>query len=354
METSTVLSVADICERYRARYKAAHGKSTSEAQWSALNAILGCHTEQYGTLDLACQDCAGAQRRYRSCGHRFCNQCQQHQTLSWTMRQTQKLLPVDYYLVTFTLPFELRALAQHHSDAVYPLLMSTAAEVLRRFGRNRKTLNAELGLTCVLHTHTRELNYHPHVHIAVPGGGVNAARKEWRTLAGTYLFNGRALGTVFRGAFLNALSRAGLSVPATPEKWVAHCEHVGRGTQVFQYLARYLYRGVIANRNLIADDGERVTFQYQDNDTKRWHTRTLKGEDFIALLLQHVLPKGLRRTRDFGFLHGNAKNLLHLVQYVLRAHLPIPSQPGKARFVCPQCQGSMRVVAMMLPQPKPG
>jgi hypothetical protein len=353
MDRSTPLSVAEIATHYRDRYQAAHGKSTSEAQWSALNALLGCHTEQYGTLDLLCESCAGAQRRFRSCGHRFCNQCQQHQTLSWTERQLRKLLPVEYYLVTFTLPFELRTLAKTHSEIVYPLLMSTAAEVLRRFGRNHQKLNAELGLTCVLHTHSRELNYHPHVHIAVPGGGVNVAKKEWRVLTEKYLFNGKALGKVFRGAFLHALANAGLSVPKTPEKWVAHCEHVGRGKQVFQYLARYLYRGVIANKHIISDDGECVTFRYQDHDTKEWKTRTLKGEDFIALLLQHVLPKGLRRTRDFGFLHGNAKRLLQLVQYVLRTRVPIAPPRQAACFVCPHCQGAMRVMHMTPPM-KPG
>jgi hypothetical protein len=353
MPTSSPLTVAEICARYRARFKEAHGSSTTDAQWSALNALMGCHTEQYGTLNLTCQDCAGTQCRYRSCGHRFCNQCQQHQTLSWTERQTRKLLPVEYYLVTFTLPFELRRLAKAHSEIVYPILIRVAADVLRRFGRNHQKLNAELGLTYVLHTHTRELNYHPHVHIAVPGGGVNVARKEWRALAGKYLFNGRALGQVFRGALLHALSNAGLSLPKTPDKWVAHCERVGRGNQVFEYLARYLYRGVIANRNLLHDDGENVTFRYQDAETKRWKTRTLQGEDFIALLLQHVLPKGLRRTRDFGFLHGNAQRLLQLVQYVLRASMPLKTPIEKARFVCPHCRGTMRVMNMT-PPIKPG
>lgn len=91
-------------------------------------------------------------------------------------------MPVDYYLVTFTLPFELRTLAKAHSPAVLPLLMQCAADTLRRFGRNEPGLEAELGLCAVLHTHTRRLDYHPHVHIAVPGGGVNVARNEWRKL----------------------------------------------------------------------------------------------------------------------------------------------------------------------------
>jgi hypothetical protein len=346
---SASLSVAAICERYRARFKAAHGASTTEAQWSALNALQGCHTEQYGTLNLACQSCSQEAIRYRSCGHRFCNQCQQHSTQQWLERQTRKLLPVDYFLVTFTLPFELRALAKAHSTVVLPLLMQCAADTLRRFGRNEKGLEADLGMCAVLHTTTRRLDYHPHVHLVVPGGGVNTQRNEWRKLKGKYLFNGRALGLTFRGAFLHALSEAGLSIPKTPEKWIAQCKRVGRGLEALQYLSRYLYRGVLSNTNLIADDGENITFRYVDSETKTVQHRTLPGEDFMALLLQHVLPKGLRRSRDYGFLHGNAKRLLKAVQWVLRVMLPETLALKKAQFCCPHCKGRMLVVRMTPP-----
>ena len=340
------MKLSSLCERYRARFIARHGAHTTSAQWSALNALLGCHTEQYGTLHLGCQDCAGTQCRYRSCGHRFCNQCQQHSTQSWLNRQSRKLLPVDYYLVTFTLPFELRALAKAHSTTVLPLLMQCAAATLKRFALNEPGLQAQPGLCAVLHTHTRRLDYHPHVHLVVPGGGLNVARTQWRKLTGKYLFNGIALGIAFRGAFLRALSDAGVAIPKTPQRWVAQCERVGRGVQALQYLSRYLYRGVISDRNIIADDGERITFRYQDGNTKRWETRTLLGEDFMDLLLQHVLPKGLHRARDYGFLHGNSKRLLKLVQWVLRVHLPALLAPRKAQFRCPHCHGSMRVIRM--------
>jgi Putative transposase/Transposase zinc-binding domain len=343
------MELSDICERYRARFRAAHGNCTSEAQWSALNALTGCHTEQYGTLNLACQACPQDAIRYRSCGHRFCNQCQQHSTQQWLHRQTQKLLPVEYFLVTFTLPFELRALAKAHSSTVLNLLMHCAADTLRRFGRNEKGLEADLGMCAVLHTHTRRLDYHPHVHIVVPGGGVNIERNEWRKLKGNYLFNGRALGIAFRGAFLRALSDAGLSIPTTPERWIAQCEKVGRGVETLQYLARYLYRGVISNKNIIEDDGDCITFRYRDSQTHTWKKRTLPGEDFMALLLQHVLPKGLRRARDYGFLHGNAKRILKIVQWVLRVKLPEKLAMKKAQFCCPRCKGRMLVVRMTPP-----
>jgi hypothetical protein len=350
------MELAALCQRYRARFIERHAKNTSESQFSALNALLGCHTEQYGTLSLSCQACSQEAIRYRSCGHRFCNQCQQHSTQTWLNRQTQKLLPVDYYLVTFTLPFELRAVAKTHSTTVLPLLMQCAAATLKRFGLNEQGVAAELGMCAVLHTHTRRLDYHPHVHLVVPGGGVNVQRTEWRKLKGKYLFNGRALGMAFRGAFLHALSESGVSIPKTPERWVAQCERVGPGVQALQYLSRYLYRGVISNRHIVGDDGERITFRYQDGKTKRWQTHTLPGEDFMALLLQHVLPKGLRRARDYGFLHGNAKRILKIVQWALRVMLPVKEGQRKARFRCPHCQGSMHVIRMTLPrlQPKPG
>jgi hypothetical protein len=146
------------------------------------------------------------------------------------------------------------------------------------------------------------------------------------------------------------LSETGLSIPKTPQQWVAQCDRVGRGVQALQYLSRYLYRGVISNRNIIADDGECITFRYQDGETKRWETRTLLGEDFMALLLQHVLPKGLRRARDYGFLHGNAKAILKIVQWVLRVPLPQLLAPRKAQFQCPHCHGRMLVVRMTPPR----
>jgi hypothetical protein len=352
-DMDTSVSVADICKRYRARYIDRYGSRTTEGQWSALNALAGCHTEQYGALRLACDECAGTQCRYRSCGHRFCNQCQQHSTQAWLTRQAQKLLPVDYYWVTFTLPFELRSVANANSRLVYSLLMQCAAQTLKRFGRNEPNLQAEVGMTAVLHTHTRRLEYHPHVHIVVPGGGVNAQRNEWRKLKGDYLFHGPCLGQVFRGALLHALAAAGLCLPSTPASWVAQCEKVGRGLEALQYLSRYLYRGVISNQSIVSDDGTDITFRYRDSETKAIAYRTLSGEDFMALLLQHVLPKGLRRARDYGFLHSNAKRLLKLVQCVLRVVLPLIKQKSKATFRCPFCKGSMHVTGMM-PRIKPG
>lgn len=348
------MALQGIVEAYRERYVHRYGRSLTRDQWSALNAIGGCRRGQYGEVVLNCQACHHPGSLPRSCGHRACNQCQNNSTQDWLDRQRQKQLPVNYYMVTVTLPYELRPLARDNPKTVYSLLMKCAVSTLNTFARNKTGFEADLGLCAVLHTHTRRLDYHPHVHIVVPGGGVHRARREWRKLQGNYLFNGKALAIAFRGAFLKALADAGFTPPHTPKQWVTHCQKVGRGEQALQYLSRYLYRGVISNRNIIADDGTCVTFRYRDSETRQWETRTLPGEDFIQLLMQHVLPKGFRRARDYGFLHGNAKALLHIVQWVLKVNRPAKLEKRKARFQCPRCQGPMAVLGVRPTRCDPG
>jgi hypothetical protein len=345
------MNFAAIARRYLDRFKGRHGHCTSVDQWSALNAILGCRTEQYGQMQLSCQSCHWQTDRYLSCGHRCCNQCQNHCTTEWLQRQSAKLLPVEYFMVTFTLPFELRVLAKANQKVIYTLMFQCAVLTLKSFGLNDKTLAAELAMTAVLHTHSRRLDYHPHVHVIVPGGGVNQRRNEWRKLKGDYLFNGFQLACVFRARLLKAIRKAELTPPTTPKKWVVQCQSVGKGLPALKYLSRYLYRGVVSNQNIIADDGNYVTFQYKDSDSGKMKTRRLRGEDFVALVLQHTLPKGFRRARDFGFLHGNAKRLLKRVQWLLQVAIPIIDPVQRPRVICQQCQSLMSVVGIMRLRP---
>jgi len=347
------MDFASIAAHYLDRFKTAHGGSASADECSALNAILGCRTEQYGQMQLSCQSCAWQTNRYLSCGHRSCNQCQNHSTTQWLERQIAKLLPVNYFLVTFTLPYELRLLAKTNQKTIYSLLFQCAVSTLKDFGQNDKAFAAELAMTAVLHTHTRRLDYHPHVHIVVPGGGVNRRRNEWKKIKGQYLFNGFQLATVFRARLLKAIREAGLTPPTTPKKWVVQCQKVGRGLPALKYLSRYLYRGVISNQNIIGDDGTHVTFQYKDSKTGYMKTRRLRGEDFIALVLQHTLPKGFRRSRDYGFLHGNAKRLLKIVQWVLQVAIPTLEPTQRPRFICQQCKSVMSIVGLTR-KPVPG
>lgn len=205
-------------------------------------------------------------------------------------------------------------------------------------------------MTAILHTHTRRLDYHPHVHIVVPGGGIDAGRRQWKKTKGKYLFNAFALAKVFRARVLAALNDAQFAIPiGVPEKWVVDCKHVGRGQPALEYLSRYLYRGVISEKSILADRNGQVTFRYTDGKTGQRRARTLKGEEFLWIVVQHVLPKGFRRVRDYGFLHGNAKKRLNLVQLIL--HVAIKSKTDRSRplIQCPICQATMTIVAIIRP-----
>lgn len=345
-----MMNLTTVIARYQDRFRATYAARITPTQRNALSAVLGCRSEQYGEMVLNCPSCNWQQTRFHSCGHRSCHRCQNHDTTRWLERQRQKLLPVDYFMVTFTLPHELRALAWQHQALIYGILFRCAVSTLKDFGANDKKLGARMGMTAVLHTHSRRLDYHPHVHLVVPGGCLNPRRKQWRTLRGRYLFNEFALAKVFRARVLQSLTEAGLTLPARlPEQWVADCEHVGKGLPALKYLSRYLYRGVLSEKNLIADDGTQVTFRYKDSRTGTTKTRQLTGEAFLWLLFQHVLPKGFRRVRDYGFLHGNAKLALRVIQRALGVWVTFPPPRARPAFLCSRCTHPLSIIGFRSP-----
>jgi len=297
-----------------------------------------------------CPDCNHAEWRPLSCGHRSCPKCQNHEVSQWIDRQQAKLLPVQYFLATFTLPYQLRSLAWHYQKTVFSIFFLCVSSTLKDFGLNPKNLGAEIGMTMVLHTNNRRLDFHPHIHVVVPGGGVDKRRRQWKKKKGEYLFNHESMAKVFRARFLAALNEAGLSIPKrVPKEWVVDCAHVGKGITALKYLSRYLYRGVISEKNIISNQNGQVTFKYIVSKTGNTLYRTLKGDDFLHLIMQHVLPKGFRRVRDYGFLHSNAKKLLSLVQLILYVVIQGIKQRPRPVFKCPCCKSPMVILRFRRP-----
>lgn len=344
------MQLAAILNQYRHSFQAKYGSQLLPGHLYTIDAISRCRTPEAGQFLVQCTDCGHTTWRPRSCGHRSCPQCQNHETSLWLDRQQEKLLPVDYFLATFTLPHELRFLAWDHQTLVYNLLFACASSTLKDFGLNPKNLGADIGMTAVLHTHNRCLDYHPHVHLVVPGGGVNKAKKQWKKKKTKYLFNEFALAKVFRARFLEAARKAGLRLPSSvPRKWVVNCKRAGKGPSALKYLSRYLYRGVIGQNNIVSNQDGNITFKYLESRTGKTRYRTIKGEDFLWLVLQHVLPKGFRRARDYGFLHGNAKKLLSLVQLILKVLVQACFRRPRPAFKCPMCQAPMQILAVIGP-----
>lgn len=349
------MEMAALVAQYYDKYIGRYGDTALPGHLKTLSAILRCRTPASGELYIRCPACDHAEWRPISCGNRHCPKCQNHNTSQWIDKQQEKLLPVPYFMATFTLPRELRSLAWFNQKTVYTLLFKCVSSTLKDFGMNPKHLGVEIGMTMVLHTNTRSLDYHPHIHAVVPGGGIDRRRRYWKKLKGDYLFNGLALAKVFRARFLAAIQETGLAIPnIIPQKWVAHCVNVGKGLEALKYLSRYLYRGVISEKNIVANQHGLITFTYIDSEAGETKFRSLPGEEFLHLIVQHVLPKGFRRVRDYGFLHRNAKKLLSLVQLILQVIIEELAPRPRPVFKCPCCKASMLIVAFRQNIKRPG
>ena len=223
---------------------------------------------------------------------------------------------------------------------------------MRTFSQNDQQLQGTPGAIAELHTNTRKLEYHPHVHLVMPAAALDGKRRQWRTkrrgkAKGGYLFNQKALAKVFRAKMLAGIEAAGLTPPRRyPEKWVVDCKSVGSGEKALIYLGRYLYRGVIAEKDIVACDNAQVSFRYRNAKTGKMERRTVSGAHFLWLVLQHVLPKGFRRARNFGFLHPNCKRLIALLHLLLKFD---PAQAvawfkQRAPILCTCCGAVMVIV----------
>jgi hypothetical protein len=325
-----MIRLASVIDSFEADFLARYRDRLTSEHYRALAAMKQCRTQASPMMQVKCTGCAHQKLVPHSCGHRHCPHCQHHESQQWLERQLKKQVPAEYFLLTFTLPAEFRGLACAHQSVVYDLLMRCAWETVRSFSQNDKQLRGTPGAIAVLHTNTRQLDYHPHVHLVMPAAALDSQRRQWRTKRrgkgkGGYLFNHTALAKVFRAKMLAAIEAAGLTLPGHyPGKWVVDCKSVGSGEKALIYLGRYLYRGVIAEKDILACAEGQVTFRYRNAKTGKMDRRTVSGAQFLWLVLQHVLPKGFRRARNFGFLHPNCKRLIALLHVLLRFN------PGRA------------------------
>lgn len=351
-----MILLSSIIETFETEFLERYQNSLLPSQRKALAAMRHCRTSHSPVMLAACDDCTHQVYVPHSCGHRSCPHCQQHESQQWLERQLQKQVPAEYFLLTFTLPNELRALAWQQQRTLYDLLIRCSWETVKAFTQNDPQLHGNAGAIAVLHTHSRRLDYHPHVHLVMPAAAIDADERLWRTKTGkankSYLFNHKALAKVFRAKLLEAIREAGLTLPDRyPEKWVVDVKSVGRGDKALVYLGRYLYKGVIQEKDIIACRDGQVTFRYRDSKTRQMRTRTLPGAQFLWLILRHVLPNGFRRARNFGFLHPNSKRLIRLLQYLLsvnpnQALAWLRKRPG---LKCQCCGGDMKIVKTQMP-----
>ena len=336
-----MINLATLVHLYGEQMRLKYANQIQPEHLRALDDIKLCHTPLLGHIEYLCRDCDQHQQSYPSCGNRHCPSCQQHHNEQWLQRQQQRLLPAQYYLVTFTLPKQWRGLCYWQPKNIFNALFQSAADSLASFFNRDKQLGTQYGSCMVLHTHSRQLEFHPHVHCIVPALALDKTGQVIKQKRGRYLFNANNLAKVFRGKMHQALTDAQLKAPHSPKNWIADWQHVGQGEQALIYLSRYLYRGVIAEKNILALNNHSVTWQYKDSQTKAFVIRCDKAVDFLWRVIKHTLPKGFRRSRSIGLLHGNAKLKRRKIQLWLKVKLPEIKLKPRPTITCPCCHHEM-------------
>jgi len=188
--------------------------------------------------------------------------------------------------------------------------------------------------------------------VVIPGAAINHKTGLWRVKSGKYLFSHKALAKVIRAKLLKAIVDHNLQVPKDcPAKWVVDCKNVGNGDKALIYLGNYLYRGVIREKDIVRCDNGKVTFRYMHSKTKKYRTRTVSGEYFLWLLMQHVLPKGFRKVRCYGFLHPCSKKIIKLLQHILQFNpvMILKKLKQRAKITCKSCGAKMEIICTMIP-----
>jgi hypothetical protein len=370
-----MLEVAEIIRLHGAAYGARFGKALGASQRRALRDLPACRTPACGGHVRQCEQCGRTVYAYHSCGNRTCPKCHRAQTARWLAAQRARLLPCPYYLLTFTLPSALRALARDHPKAVYGLLMQCAAAALQTLARDPRYVGGRLGALAVLHTWTRALLYHPHVHLLVTAGGLAADGTQWLTPQHpAFLVPVRALSVLFRAKLCAGLKKAGLLAQVPPtvwqQGWVVHCQPAGRGDQVLDYLGRYVFRVAISNSRLERIADGQVTFRYRDNRTHALRRVRLSAVEFLQRFLQHVLPRGCTKVRYYGLWSPTCRRQLEDARTLLSApptsthsaalpaaSLESPARPASAAPArpprpvrCPHCRlGTLILLAVLRP-----
>jgi hypothetical protein len=371
------LEVADILRRHGEAWRTANAGHVSLAQRRVMTAIEICRTAALGGHVERCEDCAHMRIAYNSCRNRHCNKCQWSAAQRWLEARKAELLPVPYFHVVFTLPAKIRAIAYQNKAKMYGLLFKAAADTLTIIAADRKHLGAAIGLTAVLHTWGQRLDYHPHVHCIVPGGGISPDGERWVRCRANFLLSVKVLSRLFRRLFLEgleALHAAGelefftnlgrlkdakpfrtYLAPLRRCKWVVYAKRPFAGpAQVLAYLARYTHRVAIANSRLLSLSDGKVRFRWRDyKDDNKSKVMELEVGEFIRRFLLHVLPDGFHRIRHYGlFANGHRADKLALCRKLLKA-APDPwnsedHDGGGAADndppPCPCCGGRMRII----------
>jgi len=363
-----VVELADIFREAGPAYCARFGERMLPSHRRVMQDVIDCRTPALGGQLYECE-CGVEHAVYHSCRNRHCPKCQGNDAERWLESQRELLLPTEYGLATCTLPTELRAAAPTHQRPVYAIVLREAAHAVLDVAGEPRFIGGRTAIMAVLHTWTRAMIYHPHVHMLFPAGGLSADAETWlKPGKRNYILPAYALAKRFRERTEVAFKKAGLYdlVPkrAWSKRWVANVKKVGAGDKALLYISRYIFRIAISNNRIEHFDGNRVTYRWIDSNTGTTKHATLETQDFIARFLQHVLPRSFVKVRYYGLWAPSCRDALTAARDILDHHLraigespqPQPTndpgqnaEPAHVPLCCPACGATYKKPPRKIP-----
>jgi len=347
-------AIADIFREYGHEYLDTYNESIPGSHRKVIEAIIKCRTEAYGVNVYTCERCGKSQVVFRSCGNRHCPTCQNHKTRQWLERQLDRELPGHHFMVTFTVPEQLRRFIRSHQRIAYTALFAASSAALKKLSADEKFVGGDCpGFFGVLHTWGRQLEYHPHLHYIVSGGAFDKESGNWHSSRIDFYVPVPALSKIFRAKFRDEMEKSGLFDQINPivwsMDWNVNCQAVGSSEASLKYLAPYVFKVAITDSRVVRVEDRKVFFRYKKLRSSRWRTMTLEVMEFIRRYLQHVLPTGFMKIRYYGFMGSGSSVTLDDIRAAIELSLDFfvecrqgPKNQEKASPYCPHCGGKLK------------
>jgi predicted Zn-ribbon and HTH transcriptional regulator len=353
-------SISEIFRTFSPEYMDRFGDSIPKDHLKTITAINQCGTEAAGIAVYQCRQCGQTFHVNRSCGNRHCPACQNDKTRQWLERQLATQLPGHHFMITFTVPQDLRRTIRSHQRVCYSALFAASSDSIKHLVKDPKFMGADLpGFYGVLHTWGRTQDYHPHIHYIVAGGALSTRDGKWHPSRIDFFLPVRALSRIFRAKFRDEMIQQGLydAVPAPvwQQEWNVNCQAVGESHASIKYLAPYVFKVAISNRRILKVEDHKVYFRYRKTHSNRWRTMALDAMEFMRRFLQHVLPTGFMKVRYYGFLNPNCKVGLHTISALIELSYGFSISRPEAELepwepiTCTKCGGTLKLRLIVLP-----
>lgn len=350
-----MIEIAGIFKKHGSSYLNKYSAGMLPSHIKAFDDILKCRTPIMGGKVYYCPDCKRYEYSYHSCGNRSCPKCQNDKAELWLEKNKKLLLPVNHFMITFTLPAELRSFARSNQKLFYNLLFKCSSKSIEKLSADPKYIGGKPGMIGILHTWSRTLAYHPHVHYIVTGGGLSENKDKWNKSRSNFLLPVKALTVIFRAKFRDELKKENpalfnsIALKIWRKTWVVNSIPVGRGEKALKYLAQYVFRIAISNNRIIALENGMVTFKYKESQTNHWKIMKLEAHEFIRRFLQHVLPTGFVKVRYYGLFASANRRMLSMAKmlFVCGSILPKKKTNNTRHFKCAVCKKEMVVVVVI-------